>query len=102
MFAACLGIEEKKDVEKVLAFLEENHIHYRKESSLTLFELEEAEYRMTEMYSVVDQDNNPVEVTPDLIECAADSFGNGEYFNYDVLDNLLRACLEEWDIKLVD
>lgn len=94
MYANCLGIYNQEDVEKAIRLLKENNIEFNAADPLTLFEENEAEYRLTEMHTVVDKNGKTVEITDELIADVANVLGGGEYFDYDYMDDLIQRELE--------
>lgn len=93
MYVSCLGIYNEEDLKKAVALLKENGIEFTKGNPLSLFEQNEAEYRLTELYEVVDQNGNPAVITDELIADAANALEGGEYFDYDWLDELISRVL---------
>lgn len=95
MYAQCLGIKEQKDVQKAIELLKANGIDFDMNDPLDLFELDEAKFRMTELYSIQNQETGEIE-EPNLIliQKVANAFNQSDYLDYDVLDDLLADCLE--------
>lgn len=100
MYASCLGIYSEEDLKKAIVLLKENSIEFEEANPLTLFEQNEAEYRLTEMYDVVDQQGNIVTVPDKVIAEAARSLANGEYFDYDWIDELISRALDRNGLML--
>lgn len=101
MYATCFGIYNDSDIEKVVELLTTNGIEFKEAGALTLFEENEAKFRLTQMFKVVDENGNLAEITDGLILDVACAMGNGEYFDYDWLDELIARELEAQGLRLL-
>ena len=96
-----ITIKDNEHFELIKAFMEENNISWQ-EYILEGFYFNEAEYRLTNMYGVIDKDGNPVAVDEDMIQEIADAWGENtdRIFNFDALNDVMSEVLKEHEYDI--
>lgn len=108
MYKRYIGIKDNvsdQDILKITEFLRSNQIDYDITfSGLSLFETEEAEFRMKQIDQIVNKKGEPVSVTEELIYKVSEQLGEyaDTYLDFDRIDEIITDCLDENDLMYKD